>query len=146
MATPEVRKSIVVFRGSPLDWPEYRHTVFWIKFQDGSSPATMMHISSIETGLFQFKVEPGYDPTRDARFAKEIDVGFITTVATSAEVEGALRRVTIDNEVREFNCQTWIRRVTEMLKEQCCLSAEDYKAGLEGMVDAIADAADGGDI
>lgn len=140
MTLPSVHISIVVRKGSPLDYQQYRHTAFWIRFSDGS-PAMMIHITGT-VGLFEFVAEEASDPTAITGFARKIDVGHLRVSATSAQVTRALEEVPINNRDREFNCQTWIEGALKMLADRGYLGKRDYEHGLNGMVDAIAEAED----
>lgn len=66
----------------------------------------------------------------------------MTVQATSAQTIRALRGVRIDNEDREFNCQTWVQKALHMFKNVRYLPAVSYDAALDGMVDAISEAKD----
>lgn len=142
-APNNVHISIIVCKGSPLDYQQYRHTAFWIQFDDPSTtPAIMAHITGT-AGMFQFEFqETNSDPTSSSNFAKQIEVGFLITPATPSQLRLVLQRIPIDNWSREFNCQTWIERALKTLMVDGCISASAYERGLDGMVDAIAEAED----
>lgn len=140
VAMSTVHMSIIVYKGSPLDYQRYRHTAFWIRFRDGS-PAVLVHVVG-PIGQFEFQARQAPNPSESAGFAKAIDVGFLTVSATPAQVLQALQRIPIDNTDREFNCQTWIESALRALKNWNYLSGESYERGLDGMVDAIAEAED----
>ncbi|KAI6823983.1 hypothetical protein KC367_g8187 [Hortaea werneckii] len=87
--------SVIVFKGSPLDYPQYRHTSLWL----------------------------------NANW-------------TLSQILAFLQNVRIDHFDREFNCQTWIERALKSLKDERVLSPAEYDLGINGMVDAIAEAED----
>lgn len=93
--------------------------------------------------MFEFEVREESDPTAGQNFAKMIDVGYLAMSSdTSTSVKRVFERVPIDNQSREFNCQSWIERALRLLVSWGYLSQTDYDAGLDGMVDAIAEAED----
>ena len=89
-----------------------------------------------------FKRRESSQPWETQRYAKMIEVGILTVVATSAQVVQALQSVPINNRDREFNCQTWIEDALKRFENAGHLSTELYNKGVDGMVDAIAEAKD----
>ena len=140
MTTTIVHISIAVFKGDPVDYQKYRHTALWIRFRDGS-PAILAHIVG-PPGEFEFQVREHYDPSQSASLAKIVDVGYLQVRTTSTQLRSALRAIPINNSDPEFNCQTWIETVLKRLKDRNLLSNESYENGVDGMVDAIAEAED----
>ena len=89
-----------------------------------------------------FESRESSQPWETQRYAKMIEVGYLTVVATSAQTVQALQSVPINNRDREFNCQTWIEDALKRFKNAGHLSTESYNKGVDGMVDAIAEAED----
>lgn len=50
--------------------------------------------------------------------------------------------IPINNRDIEFNCQTWVERALKVLRDSGALTAAEYDQGVNGMVDAIAEAED----
>ena len=132
--------SIAVYKGDPIDSQEYRHTSLHFQFQD-QSPTLLAHIVG-PSGDFQFQVRSGYDPAASRNLAKLVNVGTLQVQTTSDQLTSALRAVAIKNHDREFNCQTWVENVLKMWKDRQLLSERDYDDGVDGMVEAIAEAKD----
>ena len=139
MTTPNAHLSIIVYKGYP-DWQQFRHTSLWIRFSD-ESPATMFHIIGA-SGFFRFEAYENPNPTESKKFAEMVEVGYLTSPASFTQVRQALQRILIDNQDREFNCQTWVENALKRLVEDGQLSTADYDRALNGMVDAIAAAED----
>jgi hypothetical protein len=53
-----------------------------------------------------------------------------------------LRTIPVKNWDLEFNCQMWVETALKRLSELRMLSEDAYAKGVDGMVDAIAEAAD----
>ena len=138
MTTIHIR--IIVYKGSPLDYSQYRHTALWLRFTDGS-PSLLVHIVG-PPGGFVFESRQSSQPWETQRYAKMIEVGTLTVVATSAQTVQALQSVPINNRDREFNCQTWIEDALKRFKNAGYLSTESYNKGVNHMVDVIAEAVD----
>ncbi|KAI6908458.1 hypothetical protein KC318_g4373 [Hortaea werneckii] len=132
--------SVVVYRGSPLDYPQYRHTSLWIRFADGNSPFLAHIVGPLQA--FEFETKEMHDPTTTRSFAKLISVGWLRVSWTPSQITTFLQNVRIDRFDREFNCQTWIERALKSLKDLRVLTPAEYDLGINGMVDAIAEAED----
>lgn len=132
--------SIVVYEGDPIDSQGFRHTALFVQFTD-RSPTMLAHVAG-PSGGFEFQVRINHDPSQTQTFAKFVDVGFLGVPTNSVQLTTALRAVEIKNNDREFNCQTWVEQVLKKLKDRKDLSQEEYDKGVDGMVDAIAEAKD----
>ncbi|CZT14240.1 uncharacterized protein RCC_00215 [Ramularia collo-cygni] len=133
-----VHLSIIVYKGSPLDYPQYRHTALWLRFGDGSPPH-LVHVVG-PPGGFVFESGESDKPWETQGFAKMVEVGRLLVSATPVQTVQALRRVPIVNSDREFNCQTWVEAALKTFKVAGHLSADSYERGVDGMVDAIDEA------
>ncbi|KAK6435962.1 hypothetical protein LTR95_007849 [Oleoguttula sp. CCFEE 5521] len=140
MAASGVHISIIVHRGTPLDYPQYRHTALWLRFSDHSPDLTAEIVGA--HGFFEFQTRDNADPYASRDFVRAIDVGYLTNTFTKASIVQALSRVLVDNRDREYNCQTWVQVALNMLMNDDYLPMEGYGRGLEQMVDAIAEAGD----
>lgn len=101
----------------------------------------MFHIIGA-SGFFRFEAYENPNPTESKKFAEMVEVGYLTSPASFTQVRQALQRILIDNQDREFNCQTWVENALKRLVEDGQLSTADYDRALNGMVDAIAAAED----
>lgn len=136
----DVHISIIVYKGSPLDYPHYRHTAIWLQFADGSTPLLAHAIGSRQD--FTFECKEIDDPRETRRYAKTVQVGMLTIAATPAQMLSAMRSVPVDNEDLEFDCQKWVEGALRRLKTVGLLADEAYERGVDGMVDAVAEAED----
>lgn len=135
-----VRLSIIVYKGSPLDYSHYRHTALWCRFAD-QSPSLLVHVVG-PVGEFEFESREESQPWETRRYARRIDVGMLTVAATRAQTEALLQRIPINNRNREFNFQTWVEAALRTFADTGALSRQDYDRGLDVIVDAIAEAED----
>lgn len=135
-----VHVSIIVHKGSPLDYPRYRHTALWLQFADNSSPVIVNVVGP--QGGFEFESRESQAPWNVEGYAKTVDVGQLTTSATSEQIRSVLRTVPIENHDREFQCQVWVEYALRMLRDDGYLRAELYDKGVNDMVDTIAEAED----
>lgn len=78
----DVHIDIIVYRGSPLDYPHYRHTGLWLRFADGSPPL-LVHIVG-PRGEFVFETRQDHTPWDTQRDAKSVKVGDLTVAASHA--------------------------------------------------------------
>lgn len=137
--TSKAHITIIVNKGSPLDYPQYRHTALWVQYP---SKAKICHATGTTfEHIFQAEDYDG-DPTLLHDFAHKVEVGFLATALVMPQLVEILRKVEIDNSNWEFNCQTWVERALNSLKGKGLISGEQYERGVNGMVDAIAEAED----
>lgn len=135
-----VHISIIVHRGAPLDYPHYRHTALWSHFGDQYQPLIAHVVGPV--GDFEFESREEAQPWKNEDFAKIVDVGPLATTITQPRLEALLRAIPIRNHDREFNCQTWVEAALKRLAESGLLAQQAYESGLDGMVEAIAEAED----
>ncbi|KAK3186280.1 hypothetical protein K4F52_005044 [Lecanicillium sp. MT-2017a] len=131
---------VVVFKGDPVDFIKYRHTGLWFVPEDGGTQH-YFHVTGL-TGQFQFESRKGFDPTKSRTFAKKVKVGKIKLSLTSSEIGNLLESVSVNNYDLEFNCQQWVQDALSILLDAGYINEEQYNNGLDGMTDAIAEAAD----
>jgi hypothetical protein len=140
MAAATVHIGIAVFKGDPIDTQRYRHTSLYITFANHEL-SVIVHVVG-PPGEFEFDTQVGYDPSQDKSLAKIVDVGFLSVESTRDQITQILRRVPIENEDREFNCQTWVEGALKKFRDLGMLTSALYARGLDEMVDVIAEATD----
>ncbi|KAI7364197.1 hypothetical protein KC354_g5885 [Hortaea werneckii] len=140
-AESKVHISVVVYRGEPLDYPHYRHTALWIRFRDDESFPYLAHIVGSPRD-YKFETRQSEDPTRSLLFARLISVGWLSATWTPSVLEQLFPSIPINNRDIEFNCQTWVERALKLLRDSAALTPAEYDLGVNGMVDAIAEAED----
>lgn len=140
MAASTVHISIAVFKGDPVDCPRYRHTSLFVTFA-GKDLSLIVHVVG-PPGEFEFDTQVGYDPSQDLSLAKLVEVGPLSVESTRDQITQILRRVSIENEDHEFNCQTWVEGALKKFRELGMLTSALYAQGLDDMVDVIAEAKD----
>ncbi|KAK7537152.1 uncharacterized protein J3D65DRAFT_368838 [Phyllosticta citribraziliensis] len=144
MATESIAHvSIVVFKSTPVDYQKLRHAALWFQFDDKSG-SFVIHAVGVPS-RFSVQVDPTYDPLQSTKFAKQVDVGYLKRPMTSSQLQYLMRKTEVDNSDREFNCQVWVQKALERLKDDRQLSEEEYSNGLDGLVDATMEAEDEAD-
>ena len=140
MAATTVHVSIQIYRGDPLDYPRFRHTSLFLKFAN-QDPSTLVHVVG-PIGEFEFTTQEGYDPSQDQSLARSVDVGDLSVQTSYVQIIQILRAVSVMNHDLEFNCQTWVEAAIRKLRYTSMLANDSYMHGLDGMVNAIAEAED----
>jgi hypothetical protein len=69
-------------------------------------------------------------------------VGNSLTSVGRGQLIDALQAIPVRNWDAEFNCQIWVEAALRRLRDLRMLSGEAYVEGVDGMVDAIAEAED----
>lgn len=133
--------SIVVHKGEPLDYPQYRHTALWIRCRDDESLSHLAHIVGSPRD-YTFETEESGDPTNVPSFARSISVGWLSPTWTPSMLRQLFPSIPISNRDIEFNCQTWVERALKVLRDSGALTPAQYDDGVNEMVDAIAEAED----
>lgn len=140
MATTTVQASIVIEKGTPLDYQKYRHTSLYFEFANLEPSATIQVIGPKKQYIFECK--DNWDPTQNPSLAKIVALGPLAVQASRARLVQILQTVPIRNKDWEFDCQQWVESALSRLRELGMLTAEGYTKGLDGMVDAISEAQD----
>lgn len=138
----DIRLSIIIHRGSPLDDQIYRHTSLWIQ-PSSSTPLVAEILGS--TGFFEFQASENDDPTQHADFVKNVEVGRVvaeTEALGVGDLVNVLSKIEVRNEDREFNCQTWVERALARFRDLEWLESSQYDKAVDEMVDTIAEAED----
>ncbi|GAO20025.1 hypothetical protein UVI_02042580 [Ustilaginoidea virens] len=131
---------IAVQKGDPVDFSKYRHTGIWCVPEDGSSHY-YYHVKGL-TGEFIFERRKNFDPTASRTFAKRVKVGTTRHSLTPSELAIQMESVPVANNDPEFNCQQWVDYALRALCHANYLTAEQYSAGLNEMLDAAMEAKD----
>lgn len=142
MMNDDIHLSIIIHRGSPLDYQIYRHTSLWMQATSGK-PMIAEILGS--TGFFEFQTSFNENPTQHPDFVDKVNVGPLSSSAGASNLEdlvGVLREIEIRNEDREFNCQTWVERCLSHLRDLGRLTAAQCNNAVDAMVDAISEAED----
>ena len=133
---------IVVFRSEPLDYQKFRHTALWLVPEEEDGPQLFCHVTGL-TMEFEFEVRRDYDPQSSAKFEKAILVGTTTQALTESEILGELEDTAIMNDDPEFNCQVWVEQALKKLSGAGYITEQEYEDGVNGMIEATLEAADG---
>ena len=135
-----VQISIAVYGGEPIDYPKYRHTSLFFEFANWEPSLLAEVVGPPEE--YEFQTRDGCDPSQTQGIAKIVKVGASLVEVRRAQMTEILRTIPVKNWDLEFNCQTWVETSLKRLTELRMLSEDAYTKGVDGMVDAIAEAAD----
>ncbi|RDW84038.1 uncharacterized protein DSM5745_04364 [Aspergillus mulundensis] len=134
---------ILVYKGDPLDYSEYRHTALY--FQFASSNRSIMHVIGCP-GLFRFSHAHGsdIDPASVGILAKVIPVTEIASDIGEESIRQTVERTPICNgrDDLDWNCQNWVGDALARLVDRGWLDAETREDGIDKMADACLEAKD----
>lgn len=130
--------SIIVYKGSPVDASEYRHTALLIEFSDSTS--LLIHITGA-SGFFQGEVKENQDPSKSQKFVRKIPVAKIEGQSKDA-IRTRIRATPIKNSDRSWNCQNWIGDALKTLSDQQWISKTARQTAINTMAEAVVDAPD----
>ncbi|KAE8323027.1 hypothetical protein BDV39DRAFT_218112 [Aspergillus sergii] len=136
------KTTILIYTGSPLDYPEYRHTALHFTFATGTT--STMHVVGTQ-GLFIFQEDVDLDPHDfGSELAKTVPVGEINGDVSAETIRRAVAATPVRNgrEDLDWNCQNWVGDALRMLVERGVLSAEVRERAVDGMVEGCLEARD----
>jgi hypothetical protein len=133
-----VSLSIIVYKGSPIDAPEYRHTALFLEFPDTTT--LLVHVTGA-SGFFQPEVKPGENPTKSKGFIKKIHVGSIQG-QTKAVIESTIKVTPVNNSDRSWNCQHWVGDALKRLSDRQWITSDARSKAIDAMAEVISDAPD----
>ena len=83
-----------------------------------------------------------YDPFQSQTLAHMTGVGFLSKIMSFDDVEYLLRQIPIPPKRLhpDFNCQHWTGLALEKLRNNFCITADQYEKAMDGMVEGISDA------
>jgi hypothetical protein len=132
--------NILIFKGEPLDYQRYRHTSLYLSFADNQDPFVAHAVGP--PGEYEFQIREPYDSTESQSIVRTVKVGNSLTSVGRGQLIDALQAIPVRNWDAEFNCQIWVEAALRRLRDLRMLSGEAYVEGVDGMVDAIAEAED----
>lgn len=130
--------SIIIYKGSPIDASEFRHTALFLEFSDAIT--LLIHVTG-SSGFFQAEVRPGEEPTRSKKFIKKITVGTIMG-QTKAAIESAIKFTPIDNSDPSWNCQNWVGDALKKLSDRQWITNGAFSEAIDAMGEVVVDAPD----
>ncbi|KAB8233704.1 hypothetical protein ETB97_006513 [Aspergillus alliaceus] len=135
------KSTILIYTGSPLDYPEYRHTALHFTFPSGTT--STMHVVGTQ-GLFIFQEDVDLDPHDGGELAKAVPVAEIDGSVSAATIRRAVSATPVKNgrQDLDWNCQNWVGDALMMLVERGVLSAGDRDLAVDGMVEGCLEAGD----
>ncbi|CBF87485.1 uncharacterized protein ANIA_09369 [Aspergillus nidulans FGSC A4] len=134
---------ILVYKGDPLDYSEYRHTALY--FQFASSSRSIMHVIGCP-GLFRFAHArgAGIDPANVGILAKVVPVTDIPTKIGEDSICQTVERTPIRNgrDDLDWNCQNWVGDALARLVDRGWITQEHREDAIDKMADACLEARD----
>ncbi|OJJ08927.1 hypothetical protein ASPVEDRAFT_180655 [Aspergillus versicolor CBS 583.65] len=131
---------ILIYKGDPLDYSEYRHTALYFHFPSSRS---IMHIVGCP-GLFRYVNNIDTDPSVMGSLAKVIPVTEIPTDIGEESISQTVARTPIRNGRLDldWNCQNWVGDALARLVERGWISADQRGVAIDKMADACLEAGD----
>jgi len=142
-AAPKTTKgyiSVMVYKGEPLDYQQYRHVAIWIRFGDGSESALVNIVGPNKD--YKTEVSYGNNPADGRSFLKEVQVGWTTTPMPAASLVTFIWQTPIDNSTTDFDCQKWVALALQRLAQSRYLGEAECRNGVNAMVDATLEGAE----
>ncbi|KAI9374200.1 Pyruvate/Phosphoenolpyruvate kinase-like domain-containing protein [Aspergillus egyptiacus] len=132
---------ILIYKGEPLDYSEYRHTALYFHF--ASSSRSIMHVIGCP-GLFRFAHNIDVDPSAMGDLAKVIPVTEIPTSIGEDSICETVARTPIRNGRLDldWNCQNWVGDALARLVERGWISKDVRGDAIDKMADACLEAKD----
>lgn len=131
---------ILIYKGDPLDYSEYRHTALYFHFPSSRS---IMHVVGCP-GLFRYANNIDTDPSVMGRLAKVVPVTEIPTDIGEDSISQTVARTPIRNGRLDldWNCQNWVGDALARLVERGWITAEQRGVAIDKMADACLEAGD----
>ncbi|KAI1189407.1 hypothetical protein F5B17DRAFT_196680 [Nemania serpens] len=136
---------IVVFRGDPIDAPEYRHTALLIKQPNQDGASTQHRVIEVigTAGIYERGEDVVYDPRQSMTFVGSVPVATIPVTGPSdSRLRDVIWSTAIDNEDNSWNCQNWVGDALNLCIGYKLISSEESDRAIDGMVDLVLQAQD----
>ncbi|KAL4939326.1 hypothetical protein BDV06DRAFT_225129 [Aspergillus oleicola] len=132
---------ILIYKGDPLDYAEYRHTALYFHFSSGSR--SILHVVGCP-GLFRFAHNIDTDPSSVGILAKVVPVTEIPTDIGEDSIVETVTRTPIRNGRLDldWNCQNWVGDSLRRLVERGWITTEVREKAIDRMADVCLEAGD----
>ncbi|KAJ5773961.1 hypothetical protein N7457_008857 [Penicillium paradoxum] len=132
-----IQISLLVYKGVPVDFSEYRHTALHALYSEDEYD--WLHVVGAHP-FFEFQKD-SKDPISEPPIAW-IPVSTAPDSVTKAMIVGACARTPVrnSNRDRDWNCQNWVGEALTELVNAGCLSHEELKVAIGKMVEVILEA------
>ena len=134
----EAALSIIVYEGSPVDAPEYRHTALFLDISGQST--TLLDIKGA-IGFFRVETRSAVDPIDTMKFIKKIPVGVIQG-QTKLAIEEEIKSTPLLNTERGWNCQSWVGDALTKLSDRHWITDDERLTAIDVMAGVIVEAPD----
>jgi len=130
--------SIIIYKGSPVDAPEFRHTALFLEIPGSNS--LLLHIVGT-SGIFQPQVKQNEDPSKSQKFVRRIAVAKIQGQSKNA-IQSRIMATPIKNSDKSWNCQHWVGDALTRLSNVGWISPATRKTAVDTMASVVIDAPD----
>ncbi|KAJ0415048.1 hypothetical protein BJY00DRAFT_269486 [Aspergillus carlsbadensis] len=136
---------ILIYKGEPLDYTEYRHTALYFHF--ASSTRAILHIIGCP-GLFRYTHNVNVDPSSLGDLVKVVPVTEIPTSIGEDSICETVSRTPIRNGRMDldWNCQNWVGDALKRLVDRGWITGDQRGMAIDRMADACLEAGDDGSI
>ncbi|GAP83274.1 hypothetical protein SAMD00023353_0402960 [Rosellinia necatrix] len=134
------RLIILVFRGDPIDAPQYRHTSLFIEDLNQDGVATQHCVLEVvgSSGFFQRGEDAVRDPKEAATFVDSVVVATIPVASPSdTRLRDAIWFTTVNNAEYSWNCQNWVGDALNSCISAGLVLAKEVDWAIDTMVDLI---------
>ncbi|KAI0902919.1 hypothetical protein F4823DRAFT_620562 [Ustulina deusta] len=130
------RLEVIVFSGSPVDAPQYRHTGLLIQdlAQDNTTlKRRFLHVTG-SAGVFA-REEDSRNPRKSELFVGAV---YLATIrASGSSLRNAIWSMPVNNADRSWNCQNYVGDALESCAREGLISEEQIDYAIDGMVDLV---------
>ncbi|OOF94490.1 hypothetical protein ASPCADRAFT_406391 [Aspergillus carbonarius ITEM 5010] len=134
---------ILIYRGDPLDYSEYRHTALYVQF--AAQGRSILHIIGTQ-GLFRYVEYVGTDPMELGDLVRVVPVTDLSgsVEAEEEEIRETVARTPVRNGYMdlEWNCQHWVGDALGRLVERGWVTEVERAEAIDKMTDACLEARD----
>ncbi len=130
------RLEVIVFSGSPVDAPQYRHTGLLIQdlAQDNTTlKRRFLHVTG-SAGVFA-REEDSRNPRKSELFVGAVHLATIR--ASGSSLRNAIWSTPVNNADRGWNCQNYVGDALESCAREGLISEEQIDYAIDGMVDLV---------
>ncbi|KAI3332794.1 hypothetical protein F4824DRAFT_282646 [Ustulina deusta] len=130
------RLEVIVFSGSPVDAPQYRHTGLLIQdlAQDNTTlKRRFLHVTG-SAGVFA-REEDSRNPRKSELFVGAVHLATIR--ASGSSLRNAIWSTPVNNADLSWNCQNYVGDALESCAREGLISEEQIDYAIDGMVDLV---------
>lgn len=132
---------ILVYKGDPIDYTEYRHTGLFLQWPDATT--SLLHVRGTQ-GIFEFETRENYDAEQSRALEHKIFVSQIPDSISKELIKSVVSNTPAKNgpRDRDWNCQSWVADALTRMVNSRHMDIDTRSEALDKMTDAILEATD----